>query len=157
MPRNITVTFDDGSSHVYQNAPDNLTPEMVAQRAQTDFNKTVTALDGGRSSGIPVSRASSPLTQLGRSAASLGDVAWGMTLPAAVEYVAQPVARMFTSPERSAEIAQTIGGAVSQPFGKAFGVTETPEYKGEITRRVGGLVGEAVGEKVKAKIGRAHV
>ena len=119
--------------------------------------------------GIPISRASSPLTQLGRSAASLGDVAWGMTLPAAVEYVAQPVARMFTSPERSAEIAQTIGGAVSQPFGKAFGVTETPEYKGEITRRVGGLVGEAVGEKVKAiaektglpeqdvEIGRAHV
>lgn len=48
MPRNITVTFDDGSSHVYQNAPDNLTPEQVSQRAQQDFGKAVTALDGGR-------------------------------------------------------------------------------------------------------------
>lgn len=48
MPRNITVTFDDGSTHVYQNAPDNLTPDTVTARAQKDFGKTVTALDGGR-------------------------------------------------------------------------------------------------------------
>lgn len=48
MPRNITVTFADGSSHVYRNAPDNLTPEAVSARAQKDFGKQVTALDGGR-------------------------------------------------------------------------------------------------------------
>lgn len=48
MPRNITVTFSDGSSHVYQNAPDNLSPEQVTQRAQQDFGKPVSALDGGR-------------------------------------------------------------------------------------------------------------
>jgi hypothetical protein len=49
MPRNITVTFDDGTSHVYQNAPDDLTPDMVSVRAQKDFGKIVKALDGGRS------------------------------------------------------------------------------------------------------------
>lgn len=48
MPRNITVTFSDGTSHVYQNAPDDLTPDMVTARAQKDFGKSVTALDGGR-------------------------------------------------------------------------------------------------------------
>ena len=48
MPRNITVTFDDGSQHVYQNAPDDVTPEAVTQRAQQDYGKTVKALDGGR-------------------------------------------------------------------------------------------------------------
>ena len=48
MPRNITVTFNDGSTHVYQNAPDNLTPDAVTTRAQKDFGKAVTALDGGR-------------------------------------------------------------------------------------------------------------
>lgn len=48
MPRNITVTFADGSSHVYQNAPDNLTPEQVTTRAQKDFGKQVSSLDGGR-------------------------------------------------------------------------------------------------------------
>lgn len=48
MPRNITVTFDDGSTHVYQNAPDDITPEQVTARAQKDFGRQVTALDGGR-------------------------------------------------------------------------------------------------------------
>ena len=48
MPRNITVTFDDGSTHVYQNAPDSLTPEQVSARAQQDFGRPVKALDGGR-------------------------------------------------------------------------------------------------------------
>ena len=48
MPRNITVTFDDGTTHVYQNAPDNITPDQVSARAQQDFGKAVKALDGGR-------------------------------------------------------------------------------------------------------------
>jgi hypothetical protein len=48
MARNITVTFDDGTSHVYKNAPDNLTPDMVQVRAQKDFGKAVKSLDGGR-------------------------------------------------------------------------------------------------------------
>lgn len=48
MPRNITITFDDGTSHVYQNAPDDITPEAVHERAQKEFGKAITALDGGR-------------------------------------------------------------------------------------------------------------
>lgn len=48
MPRNITVTFSDGTSHVYENAPDDITPDMVTARARKDFNKSVIALDGGR-------------------------------------------------------------------------------------------------------------
>jgi hypothetical protein len=48
MPRNITVTFSDGSTHVYQNAPDNITPEQVSARASQDFGKQVASLDGGR-------------------------------------------------------------------------------------------------------------
>ncbi|MEN9886061.1 MAG: hypothetical protein RL758_639 [Pseudomonadota bacterium] len=48
MPRNITVTFEDGSTHVYRNAPDNVSPAQVSQRAQQEFGKSVKALDGGR-------------------------------------------------------------------------------------------------------------
>jgi hypothetical protein len=48
MPRNITVSFDDGTQHVYQNAPDDATPEAVQERAQRDFSKKVVSLDGGR-------------------------------------------------------------------------------------------------------------
>lgn len=48
MPRDITVTFADGSTHVYRNAPDDISPEAVTQRAQSEFNKPIKALDGGR-------------------------------------------------------------------------------------------------------------
>ncbi|MGE5452422.1 MAG: hypothetical protein ACM3VZ_11350 [Acidobacteriota bacterium] len=52
MPRNITVTFDDGSTHVYQQAPDNITPDQVSARAQRDFGKSVVSLDGGRPAAV---------------------------------------------------------------------------------------------------------
>ena len=58
MPRNITVTFDDGTSHVYQNAPDDITPEQVTARAQKEFGKAIKALDGGRAAAPPTSTAS---------------------------------------------------------------------------------------------------
>lgn len=48
MARNITVTFDDGSTHTYANAPDDVTPDAVQTRAEKEFGKTVTHLDGGK-------------------------------------------------------------------------------------------------------------
>ena len=47
MARNITVTFDDGTSHVYANTPDEVTPAQVEQRASSEFNKKVVNIDGG--------------------------------------------------------------------------------------------------------------
>ena len=42
----ITVTFDDGSSHVYRNAPESLTKDDVIARATKDFSgKQITGLD----------------------------------------------------------------------------------------------------------------
>ena len=47
MPRDIPVTFSDGSTHLYQGAPDDITPQLATQRANKDFpNLTVTHLDG---------------------------------------------------------------------------------------------------------------
>ena len=48
MPRNITVTFGDGTTHTYQNAPDDVTPDSVQARAEKEFSKSVMSLDGGR-------------------------------------------------------------------------------------------------------------
>ena len=49
MPRNITVQFEDGTSHIYSGAPDDATPEQVYARASKDFaGKRVIHLDGGR-------------------------------------------------------------------------------------------------------------
>lgn len=73
MPRNITVTFDDGSTHVYQNAPDNVTPDQVSARAQTDFGKKVTSLDGGRG-GVPpaIPKVAAPAPKMTAAAAQTG-------------------------------------------------------------------------------------
>lgn len=69
MPRNITVTFQDGSTHVYQNAPDDVTPEQVAQRAQQQFGKAVTALDGGKAAQASRSLGDEVRQQVGNLAA----------------------------------------------------------------------------------------
>lgn len=37
MPRDVTITFDDGSTHVYNGVPDNVTPDQVEARAGQDF------------------------------------------------------------------------------------------------------------------------
>ena len=47
MGQSVTVTFKDGTQHVYQNAPDNLTPDMVEARAMKDFGKPVADLSRG--------------------------------------------------------------------------------------------------------------
>lgn len=56
MGRNVTVTFSDGTTHTYQNAPDDITPDAVQSRAEKEFNKSVTALDGGKSQAIMAPR-----------------------------------------------------------------------------------------------------
>lgn len=48
MPRNVTVTLANGMQHTYANAPDDITPDAVAARAQKEFGQAVTAIDGGR-------------------------------------------------------------------------------------------------------------
>lgn len=48
MPRDITITFADGSRHVYRGAPDDVTPQAVQARAQQEFGKAITSMDGGR-------------------------------------------------------------------------------------------------------------
>jgi hypothetical protein len=53
MSRDITITFEDGSTHVYKGAPDTITPEIVQKRAEAQFGKSVTGIDGGRKSGPP--------------------------------------------------------------------------------------------------------
>lgn len=50
MPRNVTITFDDGTKHVYKNAPDDITPRAVYDRAAKEFSgKKIVNVDGGRS------------------------------------------------------------------------------------------------------------
>lgn len=47
MPRNITVTFEDGEQIRYDGAPDNITPADVQRRAEKESGKRVASIDGG--------------------------------------------------------------------------------------------------------------
>ena len=93
--------------------------------------------------GIPGPRQSPGfMTQLGRGAASLADVTIGGILPGIAQQVAYPFARLGRSPEEAQAVTQRISGAIGQPFGKAFGITETPEYKQESSRQLLDVIGQ---------------
>jgi hypothetical protein len=93
---------------------------------------------------IPAARQQQPgfLTQLGRGAASLADVTIGGVLPAVAQQVAYPLARMGRSPQEAQAATERVVGAVDQPFGKAFGVSETPEYQQESGRQIIDFIGQ---------------
>jgi len=79
---------------------------------------------------------------IGKGVASVLDTTVGSAIPSAVGFVAQPIARLFTSPERAQEITQNITSAIDKPFGKAFGITEDPAYKQEASNRFMQYIGE---------------
>jgi len=77
-PRNITITFADGTSNLYQNVPENVTPDMAQLRAEKDFpDKKVTGLDGGRppAEAAPAAAPAKPKGALERGLSFAGDAA----------------------------------------------------------------------------------
>jgi len=93
---------------------------------------------------IPGPRQStSALTQFGRSAASLADVTLGGIIPGAAQYLMPPMLRAAgRSPEQATASTQAFVSAVDRPFGKTFGVAETPEYQQEAGRQVMDFIGQ---------------
>lgn len=78
----------------------------------------------------------------GRAAASLADVTLGGVIPGVAGAVTYAGARAAgQTPEQAAATQQQVVSAVDKPFGKAFGVTETPEYKGEASQQIMNFIG----------------
>ena len=47
MARTIGITFEDGSDHIFENVPDDITPEQVEERVRTEFpDKQIYNIDG---------------------------------------------------------------------------------------------------------------
>lgn len=83
------------------------------------------------------------LTGLGRGLTSLADVTLGAVAPTVVQQVLYPFVRATgRSPDESTAITRQAVSAVDQPFGRAFGVTGTPEYEQEAGRRLMNFIGE---------------
>jgi len=78
----------------------------------------------------------------GRAAASLADVTLGGVIPGVAGAVTYAGARVAgQTPEQAAATQQQVVSATDKPFGKAFGVTETPEYKGEASQQIMNFIG----------------
>jgi hypothetical protein len=94
------------------------------------------------------------------------DVAYGGTVPAAYGAVMQALARTGTTPQRAEEIGQFASSSISQPIGKALGLTgkETyqhplGEYGSMIAKEVNhlfnvlNLTPEQISENLKSRFG----
>lgn len=99
-------------------------------------------LETEQRSEIPAPRQPGFLTQLGRSAASLADVTIGGVIPAVAQQVVYPLARLGRTPDEAQAATKRVVSAVDQPFGKAFGVSETPEYQQEAGRQLVDFIGQ---------------
>lgn len=82
--------------------------------------------------------------RLGRGAASLADMTVGAVIPTVAGMATYPVARAFSSPEEASALTERVVGAVDKPFGKAFGVADTPEYQGEAAQQLITFIGENI-------------
>jgi hypothetical protein len=102
-------------------------------------------------SGIPGPRQEPPglFAKIGRGAASLADVTIGGVIPAVVQQVGYPLARLGRTPEQAQAATQAMVQAVDQPFGKFFGVAQTPEYQTEAGRRIVDFIGQNVQKGAK--------
>ena len=81
------------------------------------------------------------LSDLGASTAALADTLYS-PVPALAGMVTYAGARAFQSPEEAAKTQQKVAGALDKPFGKTFGVSETPAYKGEASQQITEFISE---------------
>ena len=101
-------------------------------------------------SGAPAPRQDSGFfTRLGRGAASLADITVGGVIPAIAQQVAYPLARVGRTPEQAQMATRNVVSAVEQPFGKAFGVANTPEYQQESGRQLLNFIGQNIQKGAK--------
>jgi hypothetical protein len=170
MARDVTVTFEDGTSNVYKNTPDDITPMAVQTRAEKDFSKKVTEINGGRKlSEIPAPRAEpsfmdrllnqstgvltpSPQT-VGNVAAGLarGAGSIGATLLAPADYIAGKIAEKYgeipfvtgRDENRRIKMTEALRTMGAQPESLAF---QSGQIGGEVagTLPIGGILGRGV-------------
>lgn len=97
----ITVTFDDGSSHVYRNAPETLTQDDVIARASKDFSgKQISSLN--RVAGGQKLSAEEVLT---------GAIT---NLPSSIGGMAKDIYQAVTSPVQTAKSVLDLGAGILQ-------------------------------------------
>lgn len=90
------------------------------------------------------------LKNFGAATASLADTTIGGILPGIAGPITYAIGRAVgDTPEIVSAAEKTVVGALEKPFGKLFGVTETPAYKGELSREIMDFIGANIGKGAK--------
>jgi hypothetical protein len=138
MARTITITFEDGTTHVYQNAPDDLTPDAVQQRAQQDFGKNVIGIDGGKKGvapageGMPAARAQA--MPAAKTPADYNPFATAANFfPSLYQNTVGGLVNLVSSPVQSAQalgdvVAGGVYNAMPEPVQKGLTAIEQSKY-----------------------------
>lgn len=170
--RTITLTFQDGSQHVYNNVPDTVTPDQIQARAAQEFNKPIADINGGRPAVSRETQAPEDkgvLQNLGmgalKGAADIGATAMyipdvlGMTnktpeqrradLSQFFQEHANPESLSFGAGELGADIAGTAGagGLIAKPLMAAGKLIPAAANLGRAVE-AGGLAGEGMGTRL---------
>ena len=106
MSKSVTVNFDDGSSHTYDNVPDDVSDDQVTERANGEFsNKTISTIGSGQ----PTSRPPEVTPPLDTGTALLGGAQTAYNV--ANEVLGSP-----------------LGHAVGYGVGAAYGAKQLKDY-----------------------------
>lgn len=139
MPRDITVTFEDNTTHVYKGAPDTLQPADVEARVAEEFpGRAIKALDGGAApppSGMAavVDKAS----QIGSSvAAGAGQAASLYPLV---------VSGMNPGPRMRPEAIRTFQQDMKERSGRLYDASKRLGEEGGLPEGYGRTIAESVG------------
>jgi hypothetical protein len=90
------------------------------------------------------------LKNLGAATASLADTTIGGIIPGVAGPMGYAISRAIgATPEQAAEAEKGLVGTFEKPFGKLFGVTEAPAYKGEASREIMDFIGANIGKGAK--------
>jgi hypothetical protein len=128
--------------------PGSVVQKPVPQVSAFAGTRGDTGISGGDG---PIAQAAlKHLKALGAATASLADTTIGGIIPGIAGPLTYAGARALQlSPEEAAAAEKSVVGALEKPFGKTFGVTESPAYKGELSREIMDFIGENVGKGAK--------
>jgi hypothetical protein len=128
--------------------PGSVVQKPVAKPSAFTGTRGDTGIAGGDG---PIAQAAlRHLKNLGAATASLADTTIGGIIPGVAGPVTYAAGRMFgQTPEQAAAAEKSVVETLDKPFGKTFGVTEAPAYKGELSREIMDFIGENIGKGAK--------
>lgn len=119
----------------------------AAQAAEQDAQSASDLIAGENPDQIPGARTGGFLSDFGAGVANLADVTVGNVIPSTAGTLTYTGARALQqTPEQAAQLQQQVSGALDKPFGKAFGITESPAYTNAGSQQIMDFIGQNVGK-----------